>query len=119
VGLLTNDRDNTLFDSLSKPNNSIIGKFIAWEKNTAPSLLGLHLFLSAVNLIMDLICICVGAVKLYDRYVYGNFRLNIATVCLSLEVISCLVREIAAILSLRAYIPTMGYISRNRLAFIL
>jgi len=106
VGLLIADRGVDIFASLSLKNNSIKGRFLNWDINLSSPVFGLHVFIYLLNGLLDLICIYCGISKLFDRYAYGHFRLNIATVCLSLEVTSCIVRVVACILSaLRSLVP--------------
>jgi archaellum biogenesis protein FlaJ (TadC family) len=107
VGILTSgDRNAGLYASLSQINNTIKGRFLNWDINLSAPLFGVHIFIYLLNVLLDLICIYCGISKLFDRYAYGHFRLNIATVCLSLEVTSCIVRVVACILSaLRSLVP--------------
>jgi len=87
-------------DLLALRNFNITFKFTGWEDNPRIRLKWISILFNTILFIINLMLTLWCFYKLYSLYRAGEYRLNISTVCISLEVLCCLLRALFHLLTI-------------------
>jgi len=90
------------------PNATMPGKFVGWDTNYNAKYKPISIPFFSINIFFDTICMVWGIYMLYGRFLSGHIGLNISTVCITLELLSVLCRQIGHILAI--FIQTVPYV---------